>query len=207
MTNSLSWTDYVLDDYSFVTFGPDMRVLDVGCGGGAQLDELRRKECRTVGIEPDWACLIQCQKQGLTVVQARAEDIPVRNSSLDGVICKGVLPYTDEPRALQEISRVLKVGAVCHFADLGAGYYLRYLLCSPSWKFRFYGLRTLLNTWIYRATRRRLPGFLGDTIYQTRRRFAASYRQNGLLILQESPSPVFLGFPVFLYHSVRKVAD
>lgn len=201
-----NWQEYVLNDSAFVEFPPRTLVLDVGCGSGTQPRDLRQRGCVGIGIEPDWLCLVNCQNHGLNVLQAIAEELPVKTSSLDGAICKAVIPYTDECRALSEICRVLKRGAVCHFCDHGAGYYLRYLLCGPSWKFRFYGLRTLANTWVYAMTGRRSPRFLGDTVYQTRRRLAAYYRKNGLRLLQGSPSRTFLGLPVFIYHSVRKAA-
>ena len=63
-------------------------------------------------------------------MQAKAEEIPLKNASLDGIICKGVIPYTDPMRAFPEIRRVLKADASAHCMYLGAGYYLRYLLCG-----------------------------------------------------------------------------
>jgi SAM-dependent methyltransferase len=199
------WKDYVLE-YDFTDFPKDLRVLDVGCGDGTQLRELHQGGCVAIGIEPDWRSLVTCQAGRLRVIQGTAEELPIKSASVDGLVCRVVIPYTDEARAVSEISRVLRPGAVGHFSDLGAGYYLRYLLCGPTWKFRFYGLRTLLNTWLYALTGRRLPGFLGDTLYQTRRRIEASYRTNGMRLLHEIPSPTFLGLPVFLYHSLEKVA-
>ena len=100
---------------------------------------------------------------------------------------------------------MLKPGASAHLCYHGVGYYLRYLLCASSLKLRFYGLRTLVNTWFYIVTERRVPGFLGDTLFQSRRRLARYYRQSGLSLQKESPSPSFLGCPVFIYHSVRKM--
>ena len=201
------WNGYVLEDYSFVEFAPEMRVLDVGCGYGTQLQELGQRGCRAFGIEVDRAALADCRSRGLRVLHACAEQIPVKNASLDGLVCKGVIPFTDEPCAFREIGRVLKSEAVGYTCYLGAGYYLRYLVFAPSWKFRFYGLRTLVNTWLYRATGRRLPGFLGDTIYQSRRRLATRYCADGLRLIQESPARTFLGFPVFIYHTIQRVRD
>ncbi len=203
----LGWNGYVLEDYSFVEFAPEMRVLDVGCGYGTQLQELGQRGCRAFGIEVDRAALADCRSRGLRVLHACAEQIPVKNAGLDGLVCKVVIPYTDEARVVSEIGRVLKRESVGHLCYHGAGYSLRYLVFAPSWKFRFYGLRTLVNTWLYRATGRRLPGFLGDTIYQSRRRLAKYYRENGLRLLQESPARAFLGFPVFIYHTIQRVRD
>lgn len=203
----LDWTIYVLTDYSFVAYEPEMRVLDVGFGKGKQLQELKRNGCIAFGVEPNWVCLVSGQQRGIRVLQARAERLPVRNASVDGLVCKTVIPYTDERRALREISRVLKAGAVARLCYHGAGYYLRYLLAGPSWKFRFYGFRALFNTWFYAVTGRRLPGYLGDTIYQSRRRLTRYYRENGLRAVGETHSGTFLRFPVFIYHAIRKVSD
>lgn len=201
------WFGYVLKSYSFVEYAPEMRVLDVGCGTGAELQELRRRGCLGFGIDPQWEAVVNCRRQGLRVLQACAEQMPFKNASLDGLICKGVIPFTEEPLALREIGRVLKAGAVSRLMYVCAGYYLRFLLFGPTWQFRFYGLRTLLNTWLYAVTGRRLPAFLGDTIYQSRPRVAPYYHKNKLRLWRESLSRTFLGFPVFIYHDIQKVTD
>jgi SAM-dependent methyltransferase len=200
------WADYIPKDFSFANFTPGALVLDVGCGLGQQLQELQQRGCLAIGIDIDWASIVNCRSQGLSALQACAEQVPVKNTTLDGLICKGVIPFTDEPRAFREISRVLKPGAIGYCCYIGVGYYLRYFLRGPSWQFRFYGLRTLVNTWLYVVTGRRLPGFLGDTVYQFRRRLTAYYRDNGLRLVHESPSRTFLGLPVLFYQSFEKVS-
>ena len=142
----LSWQGYVLDDYSFVGYAPKSQVLDVGCGFGAQLQELVRRGCRAIGIDVERQSLTNCRSRGLRVLQACAEQMPLRSASLDGIVCKVVIPYTDEACAVQEIGRVLKAGGFGYLCYHGAGYSVRYLLFGSSWKSRFYGLRTLLNT-------------------------------------------------------------
>lgn len=206
-SETFMWDGYLSKDFSFVEFAPDMRVLDVGCGNGMQLKELERRGCTAIGIDADWTSLVSCRGQGLRVLWARAEQIPVKDASLDGLVCKVVIPYTHEARAFREVSRILKKGAVCYCCYHGAGYYLRYLLIGPSWDFRLYALRTLVNTWFYAFTGQRLPGFLGDTLYQTRRRLARYYSRNGLRLLQETLPRTFLGLPVFVYHSLQKATD
>jgi len=205
LRNELLWNSYVAKDFNFADFAPETLVLDIGCGLGFQLEELGQNGCRGIGIDVDPTYLATCRSRGLRVLRARAEKIPLKEGSLDGLICKGVIPFTDEPRAFGEIGRVLRAGAVGHFCYLAAGYYLRYAVLGHSWKYRVYGIRTLVNTWLYVLTGRRLPGFLGDTLYQGRRRLGMYYRQNRLRFVREGPSKTFLGFPVFIYHVVRKV--
>jgi len=201
----ISWRSYVPKDFNFTEFAPETLVLDVGCGIGLQLEELGQNGCRGIGIDVNPAFLATCQGQGLRVLQARAEQIPIKDGSLDGLICKGVIPFTDAPRVFGEIGRVLKAGAVGHFCYLAAGYYLRYAVRGLSWKYRLYGMRVLVNTWLYALTGRRLPGFLGDTLYQGRRRLGMYYRKHRLRVVRETPAKTFLGLPVFIHHVIQKV--
>ena len=201
------WKPYVAVDYNITEFPKGALVLDVGCGTGGDLKELERQGCIAVGIEPGHESVNSCRRQRLRVIQAIAEQIPLKAASCDGLICNGVLPFTNEPCVLREIRRVLKPEAFGRFCFLGAGYYLRYFLCASSWKFRFYGMRTLVNTWLYIATGRRLPSFLGDTIYQSRKRLRMYYSECGLKLLEDRSAPTFLGFPVLIYHSIQKTMD
>lgn len=197
------WRGYVLEDYEF-GFEPGSLVLDVGCGQGRQMEELRRKGCLPVGIDVDDEALARCRELGMPVMRAAAERVPVADSSLDGIVCKVVLPYVAEDRVVGEFARLLKPGGECHVVSHGAGFFLKYLLLPPSWKYRLYALRSLLNTWLWAATGRRLPGPLGDTIYQSRRRLAKYYRRHGLSVTHEAAAKRFLGFPVFIYQKLRK---
>jgi hypothetical protein len=79
------------------------------------------------------------------------------------------------------------------------------LALGPGLKFRLYGLRTVLNTWLFAISGKVLPGFLGDTIYQSARRLRFYYEQNNFELIRETPSPTFLGLPVFVYHRFRAV--
>jgi SAM-dependent methyltransferase len=199
------WQTYVLNGYRLTGLRPGARVLDLGCGGGVQLADLVSHGARAIGIDLSGPLLAECRKKHLTVMQGRAEQIPLRDASVDGILCKAVVPYTDEPRVFCEIGRVLKEGALAYCIYLGAGYYLRSALYRHYWKYRVYGTRSLVNTWVYALSGLKLPGFLGDTVYQSRRRLAGYYRHNRLELVDEPPARTFLGFPVFIYHVVRKI--
>lgn len=201
------WHEYTLPHFKFESFPVHARVLDVGCGLGTQLKRLTLSRCRAVGVDIDRASAKTCREQGLAVLLASAEAMPFRTQALDGVVCKVAVPYTNEASALSEIGRLLRLGGTARVCYHGAGYYLRYLLCHNSdWRFRIYGLRSLVNTWVYALLGRRLPGFVGDTLYQSRRRLGNYYRACDLRLVEEHPSLTFLGFPVFIYHVVEKVA-
>jgi SAM-dependent methyltransferase len=199
------WSEYLIEDYNF-DFEAGSLVLDVGCGYGRQMQRLNQRGCSTIGIDLDASVLSICRRQGLCVLKARAEQIPIESASLDGIICKVALSYTDENKVICEIGRLLRRGARCYLVSHGAGYYLRYLLIGPLSKKRIYALRTLVNTWLWAATGRRLLGFLGDTVYQSHRRLSKYYWENGLSIIQETPGKDFLGFPVFIYQVIEKTS-
>ena len=198
------WSGYILYDYSFSDFSPATCVVDVGCGRGAHLEQVVARGCRAIGVDLDDEALAACAKQGLAVVRARAEALPFRTGSLGGLICKVALPYTDEARALVEFARVLAPHGSAFVCSHGPGYYLRYLVGSPLWKERFYGLRAIINTWLYAVLGWRLPGFLGDTVYQTRGRLARAYRRLELRLVEDTRSPSFMGLPVFIYQKLER---
>lgn len=180
-------------------FPPSAVVLDVGCATGNQLAQASGK--LKFGVEPNVAAAVKCLNRGFPVTRAFAEDLPFPSKSFDGVICKSVLCLALEDKAIREIARVLKRNGSCYLASNGSGDYLRSLLLG-SWKERLYGLRTLLNTWWWIMTNRRLPGFVGDTIYQSRRRLRRYFKANGLHVVSEQQT-CFLGFPVFIYTELR----
>src|ERR1051325_4482980 len=189
-----------LESYSYVLpqsfdFPASAVVLDVGCATGKQLAMASGR--LKIGVEPDSDSAIQCRNRGFPVTRAIAEHLPFPSEFFDGAICKGGLCLTLEDEAMREIRRVLKPARKCYLANNGSGYYLRYLLLG-SWKERLYGLRALVNTWWWVMTHRRLPGFIGDTIYQSPRRLRHYYKSNRLQVVSEHQTR-FLGFPVFIY--------
>ena len=212
----LSWAPYVLDGRLneayfetpryYASFPPGSFVLDVGCGIGHQLQELLDRGCRGVGTEVDDWCLAEAGAQGRPVVRAPAESLPLESASVDGVVFRAVLPYTVEDRAFAEIARVLRPGGRLEAEYLGLGFALRDLLLGRSVRKRYYGLRSLVNSALRAVVGRTLPGKYGDTAYVTHGRLARHYRRHGLALRLHTPSPTFLGLPVFVYHSVERVA-
>jgi len=198
------WDGYHFEA-SLSGFDSGMLVLDIGCGPGEQLLILSQQGCLAVGLDLDRQSLAHCTKLGFPVIQARAEQVPIADASCDGILCKVVLPYTDEKQVIREIARLLKPGGRCQLIYHGAGYYLRYLLRPPSWKHRLYGFRALINTWVWVLVKKRLPGFLGDTIYQSARRLNRYYRKDGLRLVDSTRGKTFIGLTVFSLDLVEKV--
>jgi SAM-dependent methyltransferase len=198
------WGPFVLS-YNFAEFPMDSLVVDIGCGDGTQLSQLAESGCVAFGVDVNLAGLMRCQRLHRGTVQARAEELPIRSGALDGVVCKVALPYTDEALAIGEIARVLRPGGNAVFCFHAVGYYVRQVLFAPSGERIFYSLRTFVNTWFYILAHRRLPGFLGDTIYQSRRRLGRYYEKCGLRLINDRPTVRYWGLPVFLYHRVVKL--
>jgi SAM-dependent methyltransferase len=199
-----AWDAYALPDTP-VRFGPGSFVIDVGCGDGRELRELAERGCVAIGLDVDPDALANCRRRNLAVVLAQAEHMPLRAAAFDGLICNVAIPYTDESQVMQEIGRILKPGARGSFCYHGFGYFLRYILTGPNFRMRFYGVRSMLNTWFYRVSGHRLPGFWGDTLYQTHGRLVKYYQREGLKLLGTRTGKAFLGFPVFIYHTIEKV--
>ena len=201
------WTDYLVEDFSFVAFPRGSRVLDVGCGDGDQLETLRRAGMDAIGVDRAQPIVDALTARGLPAVRGVAEELPAASESMDGLVCKVVVPYTDERRAIAEWARVLRPGGRVLAAYHGAGYYLRCLTTGPGLGLRLYALRSLVNTWLYALTDKRLPGFLGDTVYQSAKRLAECYRESGLALERAVPAPTYHGKPVFIYHELRRVDE
>lgn len=201
------WAGYILDEYRFAEFPAGARVLDVGCGAGEQLRLLRAAGCEPVGVDPAGPAVARLAAEGFDVREGAAEHLPFEDQSFDGLLCKVVVPYTDERRAIAEWGRVLRPGAPVCAVYHGAGYYLRYLFGGPAFVHRVYAVRALLNSWWYATSGRRIPGWIGDTLYQSTTRLERYYRDSGLALERETPSPTYRGKPVFIYHALRRLCQ
>ena len=183
-----------------------MQVLDVGCGMGTLMRELRNSGAQVLGIELDHDRARACTEAGLPVTVGEGELLPFADESFDAAVCSVVLPYTDERLAVAELGRVLRPGGFASVTCHGLGYGLHYAGHGPGWKRRFYGVRMLTNTAVYRATGSRLPGFLGDTLCQTPHRLAKYVREAGLVMEASAMIEAAMGVPRFLCIRARKRA-
>lgn len=87
----------------------ELRILDVGCGTGANLKMLARYG-KSEGVELSEQALYFCRQRGLDAVQfGAAESLPYEDNSFDLVTFLDVLEHLDDDRAgLAEIRRVLR---------------------------------------------------------------------------------------------------
>jgi ubiquinone/menaquinone biosynthesis C-methylase UbiE len=101
-----------------------LRVLDLACGSGAFLADLRRAFPRAhiAGLDLSPAYLPEARRRSgvEALVQAPAERLPFADASLDAVTCIYLfheLPPRVRPQVAGEIARVLKPGGLLSFAD------------------------------------------------------------------------------------------
>lgn len=95
--------------------GRRCRILDVGCGGGELLAELKAAGHDVVGLEQDPAARKVAAERGLTVYDGVAEQYPpeIEPESFDIVLMIHVLEHTVDPvAAVKSVSSVLKPGGI-----------------------------------------------------------------------------------------------
>ncbi|MGA6826762.1 class I SAM-dependent methyltransferase [Nitrospira sp. NS4] len=91
-------------------------LLDLGCGGGQDAEELRRKGYRVVGMDLTAAFLRTAREEAplLPLVRADMRELPFRAASFDGVWAAASLihlPKTDAARVLKVLSQIAGPGA------------------------------------------------------------------------------------------------
>lgn len=122
-----SWSFYI-DATTSATIArlslpPTARVLDVGCGTGALLQELARKfpQVTLVGMDPVPEMLAVARGRVLPRTELRegwAEELPFEDNDFDAVVSCNMFHYVRHPvAALMEMSRVLRTGGELLITD------------------------------------------------------------------------------------------
>lgn len=111
------WRDFLA---SCIEADPDDEVLDVATGTGAVAVELAvRYNCRVVGVDQSPQMLTVGRRRvaeagesaRVTLVEARAEELPFPTASFDHLTFTYLLRYVDDPgTTLRELARVVKPG-------------------------------------------------------------------------------------------------
>jgi SAM-dependent methyltransferase len=103
-----------LYDQIEATTGPvdGRRVLDLAAGTGLQTRALATRGAQILAVDPDLGMLhrLQSTAPSIPVAAGRAEQIPVRDSAVDLVVCATAWHWLSTSEALEEIRRVLRPG-------------------------------------------------------------------------------------------------
>jgi SAM-dependent methyltransferase len=119
--------------------GPDVRLLDAGCGPGFWVRYFLRAGIRSVDACDLTTTAVELTRQSLSMFGLRAqvqvaniEHLPYADGSFGHVNCQGVVHHTPDPaRALHEFHRVLQPGGTLCFSV-----YHRHLLLRRPWLWR-----------------------------------------------------------------------
>ncbi len=95
----------------------DARLLDLGCGGGQDADDLGQRGYRVVGLDRTSALLLAGRRRyrSLPLVRADLRDLPFHSMSFDGLWAAASLmhiPKPDARRILTDLSRLVRPGGL-----------------------------------------------------------------------------------------------
>ena len=127
-----------LVDYTVQLLGVpfDAKVLDVGCGNGWILSKAGAYNLYGLDISHVNCRMTRHFSELHRVVQADAQEIPLKDKSFDVVICTDLFEHVPDPASLmEEIHRVLRPGGVLLFGvpfEQDLSYY-----SSPRYKRRY----------------------------------------------------------------------
>jgi SAM-dependent methyltransferase len=122
------------------------RILDLGCGSGAEIQALRGRGFSVVAIDfspsmLEFASRRFADEREVQFCRADIELLPILSQSIDHVVCLGVFEYLPDYReALREIYRVLRPGGLAVFAipsrisQYNISQYLVSISVGPLWR-------------------------------------------------------------------------
>jgi 2-polyprenyl-3-methyl-5-hydroxy-6-metoxy-1,4-benzoquinol methylase len=96
---------------------PSARLLDIGCGRGTFLAEMRQAGWEVQGIEPDSSAAAAARSSGISVVNAPLASATLAPHSFDAVTMNHVIEHFHDPiDALRISHRLLKPGGILWIA-------------------------------------------------------------------------------------------
>lgn len=100
------------------SLGPDIRLLDLGCGRGTTLSWLASHTPWSLwGADPDLdSCTAPPDR--VTLVQAAAEHLPFADGSFDIVMMECVFSLCQPQQTLSQLRRILRPGGLVVLSDL-----------------------------------------------------------------------------------------
>jgi SAM-dependent methyltransferase len=175
------------------------RVLDVGCGAGQEMIPFASSGALCVGVDIAPASAMtgarlfaaRYPRLVVTFAMGAVERLPFLSQTFDVVICRVVIPYTDNAQALHEMARVLRPGGILLLKIHHLRYYLekfRRAVRQCNAGSAIHALRTLLSGVLYHVTGRQPSGgLLLRESFQTHWLLARELRRVGLAIERELP--------------------
>lgn len=86
----------------------NLKILDIGCGAGKNLEELKVFGT-TYGLDSSKEAIKYCHKRGLkNLVLGKAEKVSLPSNSFDAITILDVLEHTDDQETLKEMNRLMK---------------------------------------------------------------------------------------------------
>lgn len=93
------------------------RLLDIGCGQGTFLAEMRRAGWDVQGIEPDVSAAAVARASGVPVINASFEEVPLSPESFDAVTLNHVIEHLYDPiEAFRIVHDLLRPGGMIWIA-------------------------------------------------------------------------------------------
>lgn len=99
---------------TLLPFVKEKKILEIGCGTGLILNEVKECASEAWGIDLSKGMLAEAKKKKLNIKQANATNIDFLDSSFDLIYSFKVLAHIPEcDKALSEIHRLLKENGLC----------------------------------------------------------------------------------------------
>lgn len=90
-----------------ITTGKKSKILDIGCGTGKNVEAFAAIG-QSYGVDMSEEAVKYCLKRGLkNVKKGSSYDLPFQKNSFEAITLLDVLEHVEEPKTLEEISRVL----------------------------------------------------------------------------------------------------
>ena len=119
----------------YISQWQELKVLDVGCGGGFSCEFMAKKGAITYGIDSSAKCIEVAQKHScenslnINYQVGIAENLPYQNRTFDVVICVDVLEHvSDYCQVVSEIYRVLKPGGIFLYDTINRNFQSRFVM-------------------------------------------------------------------------------
>lgn len=137
-------------------------ILDIGCGIGQTLIALDCADRQLIGVDVDEEAIAYGRQHHAHIefFVAAAQDLPVGDDSVDLVISRVALPYTNVPKVFDEIKRVLRPGGrawMTFHSRAMAGQYWRSALSKRDVRDLVHKTYVLLNGYSLKYVGRLIP--------------------------------------------------